>query len=85
MKVPIHEAPIQEAPINEAPSVDGDPGLPGDRLVGVDDHHVAAGEEPDRRPDVIEAPFEESQHITEPAQLVEEGSRPKRSPKPNSK
>ena len=39
-------------------------------------------EEPDRRHDVIEAPLEIAQHIPDPVLLVDEGSRPKRSPKP---
>ena len=34
---------------------------------------------------MIEEPLEEVQHIPEQVQLVEEGSIPKRSPKPNSK
>ena len=42
-------------------------------------------EELDWRHDVIEAPLEAAQHIPEPVQLMEEGSRPKRSPKPNKK
>ena len=34
---------------------------------------------------MIEAPLEEVQHIPDPVQFVEEGSRPKRYPKLNSK
>ena len=42
-------------------------------------------EELDRSHDVIEAPLEVVQHIPDPIQVVEEGTRPKRSPKPNKK
>ena len=42
-------------------------------------------EELDRNHDVIKAPLEVEQHIPDPVQIVEEGSRPKRSPKPNKK
>ena len=88
-KVPVHEAPAQEAPFHEDPSVDGLQDPPGDVQVGVDDHHVPAEEvmhkELDRSHYVIKAPLEEEQHIPDPVQLVEEGSRPNRSPKPNKK
>ena len=88
-EVPVHKAPVHEASIHEAPSVDGDLDTPRDLQVGADDRHVPTGEvvhkKPDRRPDVIEAPLEAAQHIPDPVQLVEKGSRPKRSPKPNKK
>ena len=69
-EVPVHEAPVHEAPNHKAPSVDRDPVPSGDPQGGVDDCHVPSGEvvreEPDSRPDVIEAPLEEVQHIPEP-------------------
>ena len=88
-EVPVHEAPVQEAPLHEAPSVDGVLDPPGDLQVGVNDHNVHAEEvvheELDRRHDVIEALLEVAQHIPDHVQLVEEGSRPKRSSKPKKK
>ena len=58
-EVPVHVAPVQEAPIHEAPSVDRVQVPSGDPQGGVDDRHVPPGEvvheEPNRRPEVIEA------------------------------
>ena len=83
------QVPVQEAPLNEDPSVDGFQDPPRDVLVGVDERCVLAAEvgneDLDRNHDVIEAPLEVEQHIPDPVQIVEEGSRPKRSPKPNKK
>ena len=82
------KVPVQEDPIHEVPSVDVQQDPPRDE-VGADDHRVPAAEvmneELDRSRDVIEAPLEVEQHIPDPVQVVEEGSRPKRSPKPNKK
>ena len=83
------KVPVQEDPIHEVPSVDVLQDPPRDVQVGVDDYHVPAAEvvneELDRSHDVIKAPQEVVQHIPDPVQVVEEGSRPKRSPKPNKK
>ena len=78
------KVPGQDLPLHEDSS-----DLPGDVQVGVDDHNVPAAEvmheELDGSHYMIEAPLEVEQHIPDPVQLVEEGSRPKRSPKPNKK
>ena len=79
---------IQEDPIHEVPSVDVQQDLPRYEA-GIDDHSVPAPEvmheELDRSHDVIEAPLEVEQQIPDTVQVVEEISRPKRSPKPNKK
>ena len=83
------KVPVQEAPLHENLSVDGLQDPPWDVQVGVNDHRVPAAEvvheELDSNHDVIKAPLGVEQHILDPGQIVEEGSRPKRSPKPNKK
>ena len=55
--------------LHSEPSVDGDLDTPRDLQVGADDRHVPTGDvvhkEPDRCPDVIEAPLEAAQHISQ--------------------
>ena len=92
---PVHEAPA----VVRVPVLAGDQQVQGDdQQDGVEDHHIppvqkeVKHEGPDNHPVVVEAPWEESMpQIPESVPLTEttashkEGSRPKRSPKPNSK
>ena len=82
------KVPVQKDPIHEVPSVDVQQDPPRNK-VEVDDHHVPAAEvmneELDRSHDVIEAPLEVEQHIPDSVQVVEEGSRTRRSSRQNKK